>query len=56
MSIPEPPPASALGESFELSLEGLVRDAAPFPSYEEMVIEDLTDEEEAAFIAAIDAR
>lgn len=25
----------------------------PFPVYEDMVIEDLTDEEEAAFLAAI---
>ncbi len=25
----------------------------PFPPYEEMVIEDLTDEEEAAFLSAI---
>lgn len=33
--------------------EELLRRGKPFPTYEEMVIEDLTDEEEKVFLEAI---
>jgi hypothetical protein len=37
----------------ELSVEELMRRARPLPPHEEMVIEDLTEEEGAAFLAAV---
>jgi hypothetical protein len=45
----DPPP----GESLELSVEEVLRRARPLPPREEMVIDDLTDEEQEAFWAAI---
>ena len=41
------------GHSLGVSREELLRWDRPFPPYEEMVIEGLTDEEEAAFWEAI---
>jgi hypothetical protein len=43
------------GESLELSVEELLRRARPLPPHEEMVIDDLTEEEGAAFLAALEA-
>ena len=37
----------------ELPIEELFRRARPLPPHEEMVIEDLDDEEGAAFLAAL---
>lgn len=37
----------------ELPVEELLRRARPLPPHEEMVIEDLTEEEGAAFLAAV---
>lgn len=39
----------------ELPIDELLRRARPLPPHEEMAIEDLTDEEGAAFLAAIDS-
>ncbi len=43
------------GESLELSVKELLRRARPLPPHEEMVIDDLTEEEGAAFLAALEA-
>jgi hypothetical protein len=43
------------GESLELPVEELLRRARPLPPHEEMVIDDLTEEEGAAFLAALEA-
>jgi hypothetical protein len=40
--------------SLELPVEELLRRARPLPSHDEMVIEDLTQEEGAAFLAALE--
>ena len=40
-------------ESLELSVEELLRRARPLPSHDEMVIDDITEEEGAAFLAAL---
>lgn len=45
----DPPP----GESLDLSVEEVLRRARPLSPPEEMVIDDLTDEEQEAFWAAI---
>lgn len=42
------------GRSLELSVEELLRRARPLPPHEEMVIEGLTEEEGAAFLAALE--
>lgn len=42
------------GQSLELSVEELFRRARPLPPHEEMVIDDLTEEEGAAFLAALE--
>jgi len=39
----------------ELPVEELLRRARPLPPHDEMVIEDLTEEEGAAFLAAVDS-
>lgn len=39
--------------SLELPVEELFRRVRPLPSHEEMVIEDLDDDEGAAFLAAL---
>jgi hypothetical protein len=38
----------------ELPVEELLRRARPLPPHEEMVIDDLTEEEGAAFLAALE--
>ena len=53
MSI-EPVHASG-GGSLELPVEELLRRARPLPPHEEMLIDDLTEEEGAAFLAALEA-
>lgn len=40
-------------ESLELSVSELLRRARPLPPLEEMVIDDLTDDEAAAFLATL---
>ncbi len=49
--------SSAAGEQphLELPVEELLRRARPLPTSGEMVIEDLSTEEGAAFLAAIDS-
>jgi len=42
-------------QSGELPVEELLRRVRPLPPYEESVIADLTEDEERAFLAAIDA-
>lgn len=42
-------------ESLELSVEELLRRARPLPPHDAMVIDDLTEEEGAAFLAALEA-
>lgn len=49
------PVRSAQGESLELPVEELFRRARPLPPHEEMVIDDLTEDEGAAFLAALEA-
>jgi hypothetical protein len=51
MSNVNPEPAAAT--SLELPVEELLRRARPLPPHEEMVIDDLTEEEAAAFLAAL---
>jgi hypothetical protein len=43
------------GENLELPVEELLRRARPLPAHEELVIDDLTDAEGAAFLAALEA-
>jgi len=38
----------------ELPVEELLRRARPLPSHEEMLIDDVTEEEGAAFLAALE--
>lgn len=52
MSTRAPQPSE--GESLELSVEELLRRARPLPSHEEMVIDDLTEDEGEAFLAALE--
>jgi hypothetical protein len=40
-------------EHVELPVEELLRRARPLPPHDEMVIEDLSEEEGAAFLAAV---
>ncbi len=42
-------------ESLELPVDELVRRARPLPPHEAMVIDDLSEEEGAAFLAALEA-
>jgi len=42
-------------QHLELPVEELLRRARPLPPHEQMVIDDLSEEEGAAFLAAIDA-
>jgi hypothetical protein len=48
-------PQPSAGESLELSVEELLRRARPLPSHDEMAIDDLTEEEGEAFLAALEA-
>lgn len=49
------PVRSGQGESLELPIEELLRRARPLPPHEKMLIDDLTEEEGAAFLAALEA-
>lgn len=42
-------------QHLELPVEELLRRARPLPPHDEMVIEDLTEEDGAAFLAAVDS-
>ncbi|HUA44220.1 MAG TPA: hypothetical protein VMA77_03280 [Solirubrobacteraceae bacterium] len=42
-------------EHLELSVEELVRRARPLPPHDEMVIEDVSEEEGAAFLTAVES-
>lgn len=42
-------------ESVELPVEELLRRGRPLPPHDAMVIDDLTEEEGAAFLAALEA-
>jgi hypothetical protein len=46
-------PADNSEQHHELPVEELMRRARPLPPYEEMVIDDLTEDEGAAFLAAL---
>ena len=50
----EPVPARP-GDNLELPVEELFRRARPLPPHQEMVIDDLSEEEGAAFLAALEA-
>ena len=54
MSSTEPLPASH-DENRELPVPALLRRARPLPPPGDMVIDDLTEEEGAAFLAALEA-
>lgn len=49
------PVGNAEEPHLELPVEELLRRARPLPPHEEMVIEDLTEEEGVAFLAAVDS-
>ena len=53
MSEPRAPKPAPRGASLERSREEVLAAARPLPPHEDMVIEDLTDEEERIFVAAI---
>ena len=42
-------------EHLELAVEELLRRARPLPPHDQMVIEDLSEEEGAAFLAAVES-
>jgi len=53
MSEPAAPEPAPRGASLERSREEVLAEARPLPPHEDMMIEDLTDEEERIFIEAI---
>ena len=53
MSTHEIDPTPLLGRSLEESREALLARAQPFPPYEDMIIDGLTDDEEKKFLDAI---
>jgi hypothetical protein len=53
MSTHEDHPHHVPGQSLEESREKVLARGKPFPRYEDMVIEDLTDDEEERFLAAV---
>ena len=53
MSTHEDHPHPVPGQSLEESREKVLARGKAFPRYEDMVIEELTDDEEAQFLAAI---
>jgi len=53
MSEPEAPEPTSRGASLERSREEVLAAARPLPPHEDMMIEDLTDEEERIFVEAI---
>lgn len=50
----EPAESVHQGDQRELPVDVLLRRAKPLPPHDEMVIDDLTDEEGAAFLAALE--
>lgn len=53
MSQPEPRQPASKGRSLERSKEEVLAAARPLPPIEEMVIQDLTDDEDRIFLEAI---
>jgi hypothetical protein len=53
MSEPRAPEPAPRGASLERSREEVLAAARPLPPHEDMMIEDLTDEEERIFVEAI---
>jgi len=53
MSTHEDHPRHVPGQSLEESRAEVLARGKPFPRYEDMVIEDLTDDEEERFLAAV---
>jgi hypothetical protein len=53
MSEPEARRPASRGASLERSREEVLAAARPLPPHEEMLIEDLTDEEDRIFVEAI---
>jgi hypothetical protein len=53
MSTHEDHPHHVPGQPLEESREKVLARGKPFPRYEDMVIEDLTDDEEERFLAAV---
>lgn len=51
----QPTNAGRTGQHLELPVDEVLRKAKPYPPRDELVIEDLTDEEEDAFWEAITA-
>ncbi len=51
----QPTSAGQAGEHLELPVDEVLRRAKPYPPREELVIEDLTDDQEDAFWEAITA-
>jgi hypothetical protein len=49
------PVQSGRGESLEFPVEELLRRARPLPPHQEMLIDDLTEEEGAAFLETLEA-
>ena len=49
------PVRSGRGESLELPVEELLHRARPLPPHQEMLIDDLTEEEGAAFLETLEA-
>jgi hypothetical protein len=49
------PVQSGRGENLELPVEELLRRARPLPPHQEMLIDDLTEEEGAAFLETLEA-
>ncbi|MCU1495560.1 MAG: hypothetical protein JWO62_3324 [Acidimicrobiaceae bacterium] len=43
------------GANLELSVEELLRRGRPFPPHEEMLIDDLSEDDGAAFLATLEA-
>jgi hypothetical protein len=49
------PASNGEGQHLELSVEELLARARPLPAHDEMVIEDLSEAEGAAFLAAVES-
>jgi len=48
-------PENSEPQHLELPVEELLRRARPLPAHDQMVIDDLTEEEGAAFLAAVES-
>jgi hypothetical protein len=56
VQIPPSPPQTCYDKhSLELPVEELLSRARPLPAHDDMVIDDLTEEEGEAFLAALEA-